>query len=83
MKQIKTIKALEKELLKQEGKKKQLNAAQISELIGCLSDIAFESYNVDSLIVLSDIKKYGVIQIGDVLILNGAKRFLKRSKGKK
>lgn len=43
MKQIKTIKGLAKELCAREGKKKQVNIAQMSELIGVISDMVYMS----------------------------------------
>lgn len=42
MKQIKTIKALALELTRREGKKKQVNIAQMSETLGHLSDIVYQ-----------------------------------------
>lgn len=43
MKQIKTIKGLALELTKREGKKKQVNIAQMSETLSVLSDMVFSS----------------------------------------
>lgn len=39
---MKTIKALAKELAKREGKRKQVDIAQISELLGHLSDMVYD-----------------------------------------
>ena len=39
---MKTIKQLVKELCKREGLKKQVDVAQISEIVGHLSDIVYE-----------------------------------------
>lgn len=90
MKQIKTIKALEKEILKREGKKKQVNAAQVSEIVGVISDILFSQVfmlNLDRDDAHSFAKgcldSRSDFPTGEALIKNGAKRFLKRSKGKK
>lgn len=41
MKKITTIKALARELAKLEAKKKQVNIAQMSEIVGKLSDLAY------------------------------------------
>lgn len=41
---MKTIKALAKELAKREGKRKQVDIAQITEILGHLSDIAYNDY---------------------------------------
>jgi len=43
MKQIKNIKKLAKLISKKEGLKKQVNIAQISEILGVLSDLVYES----------------------------------------
>jgi len=42
MKQIKTIKGLASAIAKREGKKVQVNIAQINEILGVLSDIFYE-----------------------------------------
>lgn len=42
MKQIKTIKGLASAIAKREGKKVQVNIAQINEILSVLSDIFFE-----------------------------------------
>lgn len=44
MKPIKTIKALAKEICKREGKKKQVDIAQVSEILGVLSDIVYDDF---------------------------------------
>lgn len=86
MKQIKTIKALAKELCSREKGKKQVDIAQMTEILNRLSDIMFEDscegrnperaadFFLNSVYMPSP---HGA------LIKNGAKRFLKRSKGKK
>lgn len=54
---MKTIKALAKELAKREGKRKQVDIAQISEILGHLSDILTENPSVWTLIVANGIKR--------------------------
>jgi hypothetical protein len=39
---MRTIKALAKELAKREGKKKQVDIAQLTEVLGHLSDMVYE-----------------------------------------
>jgi hypothetical protein len=91
MKQIKTIKALAKELCKRESGKKQVDIAQMTEILGRLSDILFE-HSVDqddgdlreeAEYLLDFYKEHGPYELDFVLEVNGAKRFLKASKGKK
>lgn len=41
---MKSIRQVSLEIARREGKKKQVNIAQISEIIGILSDLAWESY---------------------------------------
>lgn len=67
MKQIKTIKGLAKELCRREGKKKQVNIAQMSETLGHLSDICFADKN----------EYYSIVGI---LYHNGFKRAKKKAK---
>lgn len=68
MKQIKTIKGLTLELCRREGKKKQVDIAQMSELLGHLSDIYFQSRNMP------------YPNITYVLYINGLKRAKKKAK---
>lgn len=66
-----TIKQLAKELAKREGLKKQVDIAQIQELLGHLSDILFEEFERDGDILG---------ETSDCLYDNGAKRAKKRKK---
>lgn len=68
MKQIKTIKGLASAIAKSEGKKVQVNIAQINEIIGVISDIYWE--NNESFDPL----------LSDALIANGYKRAKKKAK---
>ncbi len=52
MKQIKTIKGLAKELCARERKKKQVDIAQMSEVLGNLSDIV-KIHGLDIYFILS------------------------------
>lgn len=67
MKQIKTIKGLVLEQCRREGKKKQIDIAQMKEATGVLSDIYYEQieqgYSIDS-----------------ILYINGQKRAKKKAK---
>ena len=67
---MKTIKALAKELAAREGKRKQVDIAQITELLGHLSDIFHE---------LPFMVSY---DLSDMLQINGEKRAKKKSKVK-
>lgn len=51
MKQIKTIKGLASAIAKREGKKVQVNIAQINEILGVLSDL-FYSGNISGMLVM-------------------------------
>ena len=44
MKQMKSIKQLAREITKREGLKKQVNIAQVSEILAVLSDLMFEDF---------------------------------------
>lgn len=68
MKQIKTIKGLALELCKQEGKKRQIDIANMTESLAKQSDIAVEQW-----------QKYG-IHIGAIVMNNGIKRAKKKVK---
>lgn len=63
-----TIKQLAKEIAKREGLKKSVDIAQIQEILGHLSDMCFEDFHDDCMIVW------------DCLYDNGAKRAQKRKK---
>ena len=67
MKQIKTIKGLAKELCLREGKKKQVNIAQMSETLGHLSDITYEQIQLG-------------YSIATILYKNSKKRAKKKAK---
>jgi hypothetical protein len=74
MKKIKTVKALALELCKREGKKKQVDIAQMSEIVGHLSDIFYEEY-------LSNIEKprgQAFSELLHVALSNGQKRAYKK-----
>lgn len=68
MKQIKTIKGLAKELCLREGKKRQIDIANMTEALANQSDI-----------VVEQMKKYR-IDIGGIIYLNGLKRAKKKAK---
>jgi hypothetical protein len=89
MKQIKTIKALAKELCSREKGKKQVDIAQMTEIVNHLSDITFENcfladVNIHDGTIYAEecITGEYAIPLGKALTVNGAKRFLKRSKVK-
>lgn len=67
MKQIKTIKGLASAIAKREGKKVQVNIAQINEILGVLSDIFYEDI-------------YYKLSPEDILFENGKKRAKKKAK---
>lgn len=68
-----TIKTLAKLIAKHEGKKVQVNIAQINEILGVLSDLVYEK-NIND--------KYTFAQIFAAIYNNGEKR-AKKSKKKK
>lgn len=68
MKQIKTIKSLAKELTLREGKKRQIDIANMTESLAKQSDVAVEQW-----------QKYG-IHIGAIVMNNGLKRAKKKVK---
>lgn len=63
---MKNIKHLTRELCRREGLKKQVNIAQVSELVGHLSDLFNESCGSD------------FITLTELLIANGIKRDAER-----
>lgn len=67
-----TIKALVKELCKREGLKKQMDVAQVSELVGHLSDMFFETEGAGE----------DKPSISNALFMNGQKRAARKSKAK-
>lgn len=71
---VMTIKKIVQELCKREGLKKQVNIAQVSELVGHLSDMLYDNLIDDKGFISPVIKS---------LILNGQKRAEKKKKAKK
>ena len=65
MKQIKTIKALALELCRREKKKKQVDIAQMSELLGVISDMVYAC---------------GIDDFWSLFYCNGQKRAKKKAK---
>lgn len=67
-----TIKQLAKEIAKREGKRKQVDIAQITEILGALSDMVFEDFNHEG--------EGHITRTWCCLYDNGAKRAQKRKK---
>lgn len=51
---------LAKEICKKEGKKKQINIAQVKEILGCLSDILLDRFIEDGMQIYLELVKTGV-----------------------
>lgn len=77
---IKTVKSLAKELCKKEGLKKQVNIAQMTEIISVLSDYFFQETMPCTKSVAKTISTYTIECTYSLLMVNGAKRFLKAKK---
>lgn len=71
-----TIKEIVKQVCKLEGLKKQVDIAQVSEIIGHISDMALASYTIAAA-AESEHEMYAC------LVLNGMKRLKKNKRGKK
>lgn len=65
-----TIKKLIKELCKREGLKKQVDIAQVTEIVGHLAEIVFEECEVSP----------GSIKVLEELVMLGQKRAKKKEK---
>ena len=72
-----TIKAIALEIAKREGKKKQVDIAQITEILGHLSDMSVEIKAVKSQVLIRV-----NAEVVNSLLLNGANRATKKPKTK-
>ena len=68
---MKTVKGLTLLLCKREGKKKQVDIAQMSETMGHLSDISYELFC-----------RTKMVNVGILLVQNGRRRALRKAKTK-
>ena len=69
MRKIKTAKGIALELCKREAGKKQVDIAQMTEIVSHLSDMIIEM-------------EFEMRTLSDILLKNGTSRKLKRDKGK-
>ena len=69
MKKIKTIKGIALELCRREAGKKQVDVAQMTEIVAHLSDMMVEM-------------EFEMRTLSDILLKNGTSRKLRRDKGK-
>ena len=69
MKKIKTIKGIALELCRREAGKKQVDVAQMTEIVAHLSDMIIEM-------------EFEMRTLSDILLKNGTSRKLRRDKGK-
>lgn len=74
-----TIKQLAVKLCKKEGLKKQVNVAQMQEVLGALSDLVYAQIKKANIDIIENPKQMNFFII-DVLCLNGAKRAKKKDK---
>jgi hypothetical protein len=70
-----TFKKLVRELCKREKLKKQVDAAQVTELLGHLADIVYEEYVQGNLLLCRD-------TVEETLVVVGLKRAKKKAKKK-
>lgn len=88
MRRIKTLRALAVELCRREGLKKQVDIAQMLEILGHLSDIFYEYESIDYLYAMKNAEivfkqHHPPNDPCDILIANGARRAKKKAKNAK